>query len=123
MESKTFPASNPERRRAPGDLCDFVRKLGCKVSWVEGEQAAKLYGWEHPEYRNEDLWEDAEDCAEAFMKHLMSKLAYELDHVPITRDEMFEIKFVLGRAVECPAYINKEQAQKALACAERALSC
>lgn len=74
----TYPASILGRRREKGDLCDFVKRLGCTVSWIEGEPTTKLWGWEHSEYKDESLWEDAEDCAEAFMGHLAAKLAYEL---------------------------------------------
>jgi hypothetical protein len=75
-EPKIIPS---DRRREKGDLCDFVKRLGCTVAWTEGESSSKLWGWEHPEYKESaDLFEDAEDCAEAFMQHLAAKLADEL---------------------------------------------
>lgn len=110
-----FPPSEPGRRRDKGDLCDAVKKLGCTVSWVEGAADAKRFGWEHPAYRCDDMWEDAEDCAEAFMRQLMGELAYELDFVPVPRDDLFEFKSALTMAAFHPTLTSSVQrAEKAM---------
>ena len=124
--SKITEANEPEifrseKRREKGDLCDFVKKLGCVVSWVEGEKTAKLWGWEHPEYSNEDLWEDAEDCAEAFMKLLMGKLADEFSMDLVPRSDMRDIRGALIWAIHHPTLV-KEQAEKSLAVVEKIIN-
>lgn len=96
--SEAVPASAPARRE-PGELCSFVKRLGCSVGWVDGEKNAKLWSWAHPEHKESaEVFEAAEDCAEHFMRYLAGKLADELSLVAVPRDGLLDVKFGLTRS-------------------------
>lgn len=123
QEAPVVVSASAPARREPGELCRFVKRLGCSVGWVDGEKDAKLWSWEHPEYKESaEVFEAAEDCAEHFMRHLTGKLAYEFSMVAVPRDALFDVKFALNRATYCPALIDKEQSAQALAMVNRWLS-